>query len=222
VIVEIALSLALLAGAGLLIRSFLRLQEVDTGFRPDGVLTMRISLPDEKYSKPEQSRVFFRDLLDGIRKLQGVEAAGGVTGLPLTGVGWSGTATVDTQSVPIRDTTPEVDQRPVFPGYFEAMGIQLMRGRYFDRRDTPTSAPVAIIDETMSQTYWPHQDPIGKHIKSGGRQSRSAWRNVVGVVRHVRYRTLESPSRTELYWPYDQTPFALDSRVWPFTRQAIR
>jgi putative ABC transport system permease protein len=211
VIAEIALSLMLLAGAGLLIRSFLRLQQVDSGFRPDGVLTMRISLPDQRYSKPEQTRVFFRNLLDEVRKLPSVDAAGGVTGLPLTGVGWSGTATVDTQAVPIRDTTPEVDQRPVLPGYFEAMGIQLMRGRYFDLRDNPTSAPVAIIDETMAQAYWPNQDPIGKRIKTGGRESRSAWRSVVGVVRHVRYRTLESPSRTELYWPYDQTPFALQS-----------
>ncbi len=211
VVAEIALSLTLLAGSGLLIRSFLRLQQVDTGFRPDGVLTMRISLPDDKYSKPEQTRVFFRDLLDGVRKLPGVDGAGGVTGLPLSGVGWSGTATIDTQSVPIRDTTPEVDQRPVLPGYFEAMGISLVRGRYFDQRDTPSSAPVAIIDETLAQTYWPNQDPIGKRIKTGGRESRAAWRSVVGVVRHVRYRTLESPSRTEFYWPYDQTPFTLNS-----------
>jgi predicted permease len=211
VMAEIALSLTLLAGAGLLIRSFLRLEQVDAGFRADGVLTMRISLPDTKYSKPEETRIFFRDLLEGVRKLPGVDAAGGVTGLPLSGVGWSGTATIDTQSVPIRDTTPEVDQRPVFPGYFEAMGISLIRGRYFDQRDTPTSAPVAIIDETLAQTYWPNQDPIGKRIKTGDRHSREPWRSVVGVVRHVRYRTLESPSRTEFYWPYDQTPLTLNS-----------
>jgi putative ABC transport system permease protein len=211
VVAEVALSLTLLVGAGLLIRSFLRLQEVDTGFRPEGVLTMRISLPNEKYSKMEQTRAFYRELLDRIRRLPGVDAAGGVTGLPLTGTGWSGTTTVDSQAVQPKDATPEADQRPVFPGYFEAMGIPLVRGRYFDRRDNETAAPVAIIDETMAQTYWPTEDAIGKRIRQGGRQSPLPWRTIVGVVRHVRYRTLESPSRVEFYWPYDQTSFALDS-----------
>jgi predicted permease len=211
VVAEVALSLTLLVGAGLLIRSFLRLQEVDTGFRPDGVLTMRISLPEEKYAKVEQTRPFYRELLDRIRRLPGVDAVGGATGLPLGGTGWSGTTTVDSQAVQPRDTTPEADQRPVFPGYFEAMGIPLVRGRYFEQRDNEKSAPVAIIDETMAKTYWPKEDAIGKRIKQGGRQSTQPWRTIVGVVRHIRYRTLESPSRVEFYWPYDQTSFALGS-----------
>jgi predicted permease len=211
VVAEVALSLTLLVGAGLLIRCFLRLQEVDTGFRPDGVLTMRISLPEEKYAKVEQTRPFYRELLDRIRRLPGVDAVGGATGLPLGGTGWSGTTTVDSQAVQPRDTTPEADQRPVFPGYFQAMGIPLVRGRYFEQRDNEKSAPVAIIDETMAKTYWPKEDAIGKRIKQGGRQSTQPWRTIVGVVRHIRYRTLESPSRVEFYWPYDQTSFALGS-----------
>jgi predicted permease len=211
VVAEVALSLTLLVGAGLLIRSFLRLQDVDTGFRPEGVLTMRISLPEEKYPKIEQTRVFYRELLDRIRRLPGVDAAGGATGLPLSPTGWSGTTTVDSQAVQPSDTTPEADQRPVFPGYFEALGIPLVSGRYFDQRDTEKGAPVAIIDETMAKTYWPKEDPIGKRLKQGGRQSPEPWRTIVGVVRHVRYRTLESPSRVEFYWPYDQTSFGLGS-----------
>jgi putative ABC transport system permease protein len=211
VVAEVALSLTLLAGAGLLIRSFLRLQEVDTGFRADGVLTMRISLPSEKYSKPEQTRTFYRDLLERIRRLPGVDAAGGATGLPLTATGWSGTTAVDSRAVQPRDAFPEADQRPVLPGYFETMGIPLVRGRTFDQRDNETAAPVAIIDETMAKTYWPNEDPIGKRIRQGGPQSRFPWRTIVGVVHHVRYRTLESPSRVEFYWPYDQTPFPLGS-----------
>ena len=210
-VAELALSLALLAGLGLLIRSFLRLQEVDAGFQPDGVLTMRISLPEQKYAKPEQTRAFYRELLDRMRQLPGVDAAGGASGLPLSGTGWSGTTTIDTQAVPQKETTPEADQRPVIPGYFEAMGIPLVRGRYFDQRDNETSAMVAIVDETLAKTYWPHQDAIGRRIKQGGRESNAPWRVIVGVVRHVRYRTLESPSRVELYWPYAQTGFALDS-----------
>ncbi|HYL39646.1 MAG TPA: ABC transporter permease [Bryobacteraceae bacterium] len=209
VVAEVALSLTLLAGAGLLIRSFLRLQEVDAGFRPDGVLTMRVSLPPEKYSKPEQTRRFYRELMDRIRRLPGVDAVGGATGLPLTATGWSGTTTVDSRAVQPRDASPEADQRPVLPGFFKAMGISLVRGRYFDQRDNETAAQVAIIDETMAKTYWPNQDPIGQRIRSGGPQSSNPWRTIVGVVHHVRYRTLESPSRVEFYWPYDQTPFPL-------------
>jgi predicted permease len=140
-----------------------------------------------------------------------VDAVGGATGLPLSATGWSGTTTVDSQAVQPRDTTPEADQRPVFPGYFEAMGIPLVSGRYFDQRDIATAAPVAIIDETMAKTYWPKEDPIGKRIKQGSLQSPQPWRTIVGVVRHVRYRTLESPSRVEFYWPYDQTSFPLAS-----------
>jgi predicted permease len=211
VVAEVALSLTLLVGAGLLIRSFLRLQEVDTGFRSEGVLTMRISLPEEKYAKIEQTRVFYRELLDRVRRLPGVDAAGGASGLPLSGTGWSGTTTVDSRAVQPKDASPEADQRPVFPGYFEALGIPLVRGRYFEQRDNEKGAPVAIIDETMAKTYWPNEDAIGKHIKEGELKSTRPWRTIVGVVRHVRYRTLESPSRVEFYWPYDQTSFALDS-----------
>jgi predicted permease len=211
VVAEVALSLTLLVGAGLLIRSFLRLQEVDTGFRPEGVLTMRISLPQEKYAKIEQTRAFYRELLDRIRQLPGVDLAGGATGLPLSGTGWSGTTTVDSQAVQPQDASPEADQRPVLPGYFEAMGIPLVSGRYFEQRDNEKGAPVAIIDETMAKTYWPNEEAIGKRIKPGDRQSPQPWRTIVGVVRHVRYRTLESPSRVEFYWPYDQTSFALGS-----------
>jgi predicted permease len=211
VVAELALSLMLLAGAGLLIRSFLRLGDVNAGFRPDGVLTMRLSLPSERYTTPQQVHAFYRDLLDGVRRLPGVDSAGAVTGLPLTGTGWSGTATIDTQAVAPQDASPEVDQRLITPGYFQAMGTTLLRGRYFDQRDTETSAPVAIVDETLANTYWPGQDAIGRHIKTGSRDSPNPWRTVVGVVRHVRYRTLESPSRVELYGPFVQTPFALGS-----------
>lgn len=208
---EIALSLTLLAGAGLLIRSFLRLQEVDTGFQAGGVLTMRIALPEPKYSRVEQTRNFYRQLLERVRQLPGVDAAGAVTGLPLGGTGWSGTTTVSSTAVQPKDASPEADQRPVTPGYFEALHIPLVRGRYFDERDTPMSEPVAIIDETMAKTYWPNEDAVGKRLHTGGPGSNSPWLTIVGIVRHVRYRTMESPSRVELYWPYDQTPFKLGS-----------
>ena len=207
VMIETALSLVLLAGAGLLTRSFQQILKVDPGFRPEGVLTMRIALPDAQYSKPEQVRGFYSALLDRVQKLPGVQSAGAISGLPLSGTGGSGTTTIDTQSVPIEDTEPEADQRVVTPEYFKAMGISLVRGRFFEDSDSDTAPPVAIIDETMAQTFWPGQDPIGKRIHPGGRgNNKTPWMTIVGEVRHVRNRTLEARSRVEVYWPFSQRP----------------
>jgi putative ABC transport system permease protein len=207
VVAEFALSLVLLTGAGLLLRSFVRLMEVDPGFRPEGVLTMRFSLPDTKYANPTQIRDFDRRLLERVSKLPGVEAAGMVSALPLTG-GGSGTITVDSRAVSGVAASPEADRRPATPGYFQAMGIALVRGRYFDDRDSETAAPVAIIDETMANTYWPGDDAVGKRLRFGDSSAKTPWMTIVGVVRHVRYRTLEAQSRVTLYWPQVQNPYS--------------
>jgi predicted permease len=209
VVAEVALSLMLLVGAGLLLRSFLRLQQVDPGFRPEGVLTLRIALPEEKYPKPEMWRTFFRSLLDRVRPLPGVESAGLVNNLPLSGSNSSGTITADTTAVAPKDAVVEADWRNVSPDYFRAMRIPLLRGRYFDAHDSETSAPVAIVDETMARTFWPHQDAVGQRIRQGGRDSMDPWRTIVGLVGvgpHVHYRTLEAPSRVAFYWPHAQRP----------------
>jgi putative ABC transport system permease protein len=204
VICETALSLLLVAAAGLLLRSFAQILKVDPGFRPDGVLTLRVALPDAVYSKPEQVRGFYNELLDRVQRLPGVQFAGAVSGLPLSGQGSSGTTTIDSQSVPMEDTTPEADHRVVSSDYFKAMGISLVRGRFFDARDSDTAPPVAIVDESLAQIYWPNQDPIGKRLHPGDRGSKAPWVTVVGVVRHVRNRTLEARSRVEVYWPENQ------------------
>jgi putative ABC transport system permease protein len=208
VMVETALSLVLLAGAGLLMRSFEQILKVDPGFRPENVLTVRVALPDAEYSKPEQVRGFYDTLLDRVQTLPGVASAGAVSGLPLSAEGGSGTTTIDTQSVPLEDRTPEADQRAVTPGYFEAMGISLVRGRFFEARDTGGAPPVAIVDESLAQVFWPNQDPIGKRLHPGGSKSKAPWTTVVGVVRHVRNRTLEARSRVEVYWPENQMNFS--------------
>ena len=207
VICETALSLLLVAGAGLLLRSFAQILKVDPGFRPEGVLTLRVALPDSIYSKPEQIRGFYSELLERVQRLPGVQAAGAVSGLPLSGQGGSGTTTIDTQSVPIEDTTPEADQRVVTPDYFKAMGISLVRGRFFEPSDSDGTPPVAIVDESLAQAYWPNEDPIGKRLHIGGRQAKAPWNTVVGVVRHVHNRTLEARSRVEVYWPENQRPY---------------
>ena len=207
VICETAFSLLLVAGAGLLLRSFAQILKVDPGFRPEGVLTLRVALPDAVYSKPEQVRGFYANLLERVQGLPGVVSAGAVSNLPLGGQNNSGTITIDTQSVPIENSSPEADQRVATPGYFKAMGISLIRGRSFEARDSDTAPGVAIVDESLAQTYWPDQDPIGKRLHLGGRKNTNTpWITIVGVVRHVRNRTLEARSRVEVYWPENQIP----------------
>ena len=206
VVAEAGLAVLLLAGSGLLLRSFVKLLAVDPGFRAEGVLTMQVSLPNATYAKPEQQRAFFQELVSRVEHLPSVEAAGAISDLPLSGPGNSGTATVDSRAVPADQASPETDYRAVTPGYFQAMGISLISGRYFDERDTDSAPPVGIIDETMASTYWPNQDPVGQRIKLGGVGSKQPWMTIVGVVRHVHYRTLEARSRVQLYWPEAQRP----------------
>ena len=205
VVGETAVSLVLLSGAGLMLKSFVRILQVNPGFDPQGVLTVRVSLPEEKYGKPEQQRDFYANLLERVQALPGVDAAGAVNILPLCGESQSGTVVIDTRAVPRDRTTPEADLRAVTPGFFKAMRISLLRGRYLDERDSATAPPVAVVDETLAHTYWPNEDPIGKRLKVFGGPS-SPWATVVGVVRHVRYRTLTAPSRVEMYWPEAQRP----------------
>ena len=204
VIGEIALSLILLVGAGLLLRSFYRLREIDPGFLADRVLTFRLSLPQASYPEQQQAANFYREMVRRLELLPGVEAVGAVSALPLSGFGSSGTTTVDSSAVSPENASSEADWRVVCPGYFQALGIRLIRGRYFDERDTESSAPVAIIDETMARTYWPAEEAIGKRLKRGGQQSTNPWMVIVGVVKHVRYASLEAQSRVQLYWPHAQ------------------
>ena len=206
VICETAFSLLLVAAAGLLLRSFAQVLKVDPGFHPDGVLTLRIALPDAIYSKPEQVRGFYDELINRVQRLPGVQSAGAVSALPLSNEGGSGTTTMDSQSVPFEDTTPEADQRVVTSDYFKAMGISLIRGRNFEARDSDVGPEVVIVDESLAQTYWPNQDPIGKRLHSGDRKFNVPWATIIGVVRHVRNRTLEARSRVEVYWPENQKP----------------
>ena len=204
---EAAVCLMLLAGGGLLLRSFLRVLEVDPGFRPSGVLTMQISLPQQKYSKKEQVQAFFRQALERIRALPGVQSAGAISGLPLSDNPNSGTLTIDTQAVPMDKRTPETDYRGATPGYMEAMGTPLLEGRFFDAHDNETGAPVAIVDQSLARLYWPNESALGKRVKVGGMDSKTPWMTIVGVVRHVHYGSLEANSRVEMYWPFAQQPY---------------
>jgi predicted permease len=216
VVSEIALSLVLLTGAGLLIKSFVRLLSVDPGFNPQGVLTVNVTLPETRYSKDQEAAMFYRRAIDNVKAVPGVDAAGFVSHLPLGGRGSSGCIDVQDHPSDPSKKCPEADRRPVTADYFRAMGIPLIKGRYFDSRDDAEETPrVAIVDETLAAQFWPGEDPIGKRIKTGHSSSKRPWLEVVGVVRHVRSRDLAAASRIQVYWPYSQGP-------WPFGALVVR
>ncbi|HEV8147749.1 MAG TPA: ABC transporter permease [Bryobacteraceae bacterium] len=216
VVSEIALSVVLLAGAGLLIKSFARLLSVDPGFRTHGVLTMKIALPPSRYPNTSDLAAFYQRAIENIRQVPGVESAGIVPMLPLGGSGSSGCYEIEEHPSDPTKKCPEGDRRPVSADYFRTMGIELLRGRYFDARDEAEKLPrVAIVDETLAAKSWPGENPIGKRIKLSGAKSDRPFVQVVGVVRHVHNRDLSVPSRVQLYWPYSQGP-------WPFTAVVVR
>jgi putative ABC transport system permease protein len=201
---EVALSLTLLIGAGLLINSFSRLLQVDPGFDPRGVMTMQIALPQSKY--PEiQRRAFFERTLERISGLPGVQSAGMTSALPLT-VNPDFGFTIEGQTT--MEDTPQTFWRAISPDYLRTMGIPLRRGRYFSERDQENAAAVAIINETMARRFWPDEDPLGKRIKLGGPQRMYPWMEIVGIVGDVKHDGPDAPVGPELYLPYAQTPFS--------------
>jgi predicted permease len=204
VVTEIALSLVLSIGAGLLIRSFILVQQVDPGFAPRNLLTMRLALVGPAYSEEPRRMNFYQLLWERVRRLPGVEAAGGVTVLPLGGVGW-GSITIEGYDASSGQGMIQSDLRTASTGYFETMKIPLIRGRFFTGQDTKESARVVIVDENMARTYWPNVDPIGKRLKYGGADSTAPWMSVVGVVGSVKQYALETDSRVALYTPHLQS-----------------
>jgi predicted permease len=204
VVTEIALSLVLLIGAGLLIRSFLHVQQVEPGFAPQNVLSMRMSLVGPAYSDEARRVSFYQQLWERIRRLPGVEAAGGASALPLTGgIGW-GSVTIEGYNASSGQSMIQADMRSASVGYFETMKVPLIRGRFFADQDTKESQRVVIVDENMARNYWPNADPIGKRLKFGGADSDSPWMTVVGVVANVKHYALDTDSRVALYTPHLQ------------------
>ncbi|MBX3277542.1 MAG: ABC transporter permease [Acidobacteria bacterium] len=204
VIAEMALALVLLIGAGLLIKSFSRVQAVNPGFRPEGLISMQVSLPMTKYPEPAQRDAFYDSALERVRALPGVESAAGVSVLPLSGSNQSGSFQIEGRVVPQGQSSPHGDRWAATSDYFKTMGITLIRGRLFDERDTADSPGVAIVDESLAQKYFPDEDPVGKRITFEGGRDNPRWREIVGLVRHVKHRGLEGESRVQYYIPYHQ------------------
>lgn len=212
VVAEVGLAMVLLVGATLMIRTFSSLTNVPLGFRPEHVVTMRLSLPSRNHSTV-QWVTFYRNLLTRVEALPGVQAAGVSSLTPLAGGGSeSGIFTEPLPKDP-RDHGPGCTFGAVSGGYFDAMGIQFMRGRSFTEHDSAESEPVIIVDEAAVRAFWPDQDPIGRRVAFEFRgqsvvDPQPVWRKVVGVVRTVRHYDLISPnSRLQVYVPYAQPPF---------------
>ena len=206
VVAELALSVTLLIGAGLLFRSFARLQEVPPGFDATDVLTLELTTAGPKYADPAAVAEVYRRLWARLRSLPGVTAAGGVSALPLSDMMSWGPITVEGRIPPPGEKFINVDQRLTGAEYFQAMRIPLRQGRFFSEQDTRTQPRVAIADEAMAEQLWPGASPLGKRIRLGPGDSTSSWVTIVGVVGRVKQDRLDGSSRAALYLPHTQFP----------------
>ena len=205
---EVAVALVLLVCAGLLIQSFARLSRVDPGFRPQGVLTARISIPESKYPDEERQALFYGRLLERLAAIPGVEGAASIYPLPLGGSNMILSFVVEGRPVPPPAEAPNTNVRMVSPDYFRVMGIPVVQGRAFEPRDRTGAEEVVIVNQTLAARIWPGQSPLGKRFTFGDPEDSEdpGWRTVVGVVGDVRHDTLDQEKASEAYWPQAQGP----------------
>jgi predicted permease len=204
VIAELAISVVVLIAAGLLLRSFTRLQHVSPGFNPDNVLTLELTMTGDKYKDPQFVRDSYHQLWERLERLPGAVAAGGISGLPLSNMAAWGPITVEGRVPPAGEKFINADERIVSGHYFQAMQIPLIKGRLFNDQDTADSQHVILVDEYMAQQLWPNQDPLGKRISFGDLASTPEWTTVVGVVGRIKHDTLDTDSRIAFYIPQTQ------------------
>ena len=203
VVAEVSLALVLLLGAGLMMKSFLLLQQVDPGIRLDNLLTFRVTQFEMRYPSPASRHAFLREAVDRLEKLAGVESVAVVTLLPL-----GGSSTVTSVGLGDRKPTDNEGWRSgdvlwISPGYFDTLSIPLLRGRMFTHQDDVFAPQVAVVDKGLANAYWPGENPLGKRLFVS---FESAPREVVGVVGNVRYDSLEAERRPKIYIPYLQSP----------------
>jgi putative ABC transport system permease protein len=208
VISQMAFALVLLAGAGLLVRSFARLQGVQPGFEPRNVLTGNLALPEVRYPTEPKQVAFYRTAIERIQQLPGVRYAAAVNVLPeSTNFDTTGTQ-MEGHNVPPGEE-PYLDRYIVTPEYFRALSIPLVRGRLFTEQDNAQAPQVALINETAARMYWQGQDPLGKRFRVGGfdvTMEKAPWRTIVGIVRDVYQYGLDAQRSAQLYFPHAQFP----------------
>jgi putative ABC transport system permease protein len=201
VVGEVAASVVLVAAALLLARSFARLLDVDAGFNPSHALTLRTSLPPASYTTGAASVRAYVNLGQRLREAPGVQAAGGVTGLPLATTRGDWGIRIEGQPAPTAQNNTAADWQVVTPGYFEAIGTPLRAGRTFTDADAADTLPVIAVNETMAKKYWSGVSPVGRRMMMGG---NGVWLTVVGVVADVHHRGLDVLPRPEMYRPHTQ------------------
>jgi putative ABC transport system permease protein len=243
VVTEVAAALVLLVGAGLLIRSFYHLHQVDPGFSYERLWSANITLPEKKYN-PEQRIEFWKQLTERLRAVPGVEAASVASGLPLGNNGWQTSFTIEGRPAPPPGQTPLMEACLVSPDYFRAMGIPLRAGRFFTEQDThrPPTGPLPIdlgeegryyfglntiiIDEEFARRHWPNEDAVGKRVRLGGGDPQAPLATVVGVVGRVKMESLSGGTNyVQGYFCSLQLPFSgmtavIKSRVEPASLSA--
>jgi putative ABC transport system permease protein len=209
VVAEVALSVVLLAGAGLLIRSFSRLMSVDPGFRTDHSISFALSLPDVKYKTPAQQATFMSTVMERMRALPGVQSAGAGLGMPLTNFGFGFSFTVAGRAPLKPSDQPDAEVRIATPEYFPTMGIHIVRGRGFTSQDGAGAARVLLITEAAAKKFFPNEDPLGKHITFGwSRDSVPLEGDIVGVVADVKQSSLATATLPQFWAAFDQWPMS--------------
>jgi len=197
---EFALALILLIGAGLMVRSFFALQSIDPGFNPHGVLSMAVSVAGTQESEPHRRAIFYRQLIERVRTLPGVEAAGGINHLPLAGDLWGWPFAIEGRGKPRPGESPSAVYRIVMPGYFETMRLAVLGGREISATDDPRAPGVVLINEKAARQYWPGENPLGKHITFDDDQRASpAWLTVIGIVRDAKQGDWAEAPYPEVY-----------------------
>ena len=203
VVFQVALSLILLVGAGLLIRSFDALLKVDVGFRPEKILSLEYRLPRNKYGKTDVQWNFHRQVTEKVQEIPGVQSVALVRGLPFSGNGGTTAITLPDRELPQKGTEPEVMFNTATPNYFETIGIPLLRGRTFGNEDQGNTPTVVIINKMMADKFWPNQEAVGKQVRFVEDNSVG---NIVGVVGNAKHFWLEEDQRLQMYVPYSQMP----------------
>jgi putative ABC transport system permease protein len=203
VVAEVALAIVLTIGAGLMIRSFLQLQKVDSGFDANNVLTFRVSLPAATYPQESQAQAFFNQAEQRIRNLPGVEAVGSTTMLPLKGVWWTGDMTIEGWSS--EDYVREVRHKEITLDYFRAIGLPLLDGRNFNESDNDKGLPVIVVNATFAKRIFPNDNPVGKRVKFGKPTVQGEWQTIIGVVGDEKQEGLRVEVRPEVYQSHLQS-----------------
>jgi putative ABC transport system permease protein len=207
VVGQLALAVMLLIGAGLLVRSFVRVAGLDPGFRAPSVMTAVMSLSPTRYGAPAGQAAFFTEMLRAMEGVPGVRSAAVTNSLPLSGINDQGGFTVEGRPDPLPgEDGPQANRPRVSPGYFATMGIRLLDGRLLDEHDGPGAPAVAVVSALAARTYWPGVNPVGRRLAVAWTDRGPVWREIVGVVEATRHFGLEAPQKAEIYLPQAQAP----------------